>query len=172
MKQKSLMQQCALFLFTILISLSNAGCLYMENRGKDLTEAANIKISILSVGLGVNAGPFIAGYHKNEGIMGGAGVGIKFGLGGMYYEKIRGAYSGIVIPLSHSKLERNKEKEYCNNPGWGSAGFDLGYIIGLGTRVDVIEFIDFLGGIFLIDILKDDSSDLQNYKIPPDEKKK
>ena len=162
MKQKFLIHQGLLFLFTIMMLLSNTGCVYLENRGKDLTESANINLSAFSIGLGVNAGPAIAGYYKNAGLMGGPGGVLRVGLGGKYYEKIEGAYSGIGIPLSYSTLRENKDKIYCYNPGWGSAGLDLGYIFGLGIRVDAIELIDFIGGIFMIDILKDDISEISN----------
>ena len=153
---KSFLQKIKLICIALVVA-STCSCSYMEARAEDLTEVANVNVSAISAGLGVNAGPAIAGFYLTGGIFQNHGNRIKLGLGGIIEERDGGEYWGVGIPLSWSKnydYQDNIYKKY--SPAWGSVGFDLGFLFGIGARVDFVEAVDFVLGIFTIDILSDD----------------
>ncbi len=81
----------------------------------------------------------------------------KLGLGGIVTEEERGAYSGVVVPFERLEgLGRSGAPYNSWAPPLGAVGFDMGFLIGFGARVDVVEALDFVLGIFTIDILGDD----------------
>jgi hypothetical protein len=142
-----------------------SSCTYLEDRRQDLTDMANVNVSAFSIGLGVNAGPAIAGYHKIEGLMGGSGARGKLGLGGVQDNKERGDYYGVGLPLSWAENKDHKDSFYKkHSPAWTSVGFDLGLIFGVGARADALEALDFVLGLFLIDILDDDRAVEEEYQ--------
>ena len=144
-------------LFLSLIIISTCSCAYLEDRRKDLTDMAHLHLTALSIGGGVHAGPFILAHFENDGIKGTPGGRMKLGLGGFVEEKEKGVYSGVVIPFRRMKGITRSDSIYNSwAPPLGAVGFDLGFIMGIGARVDVVEVLDFILGIFTIDILDDD----------------
>ncbi len=144
-------------LLLLILVTSLCSCAYMENRRKDLTDIVNINATAVSVGLAANVGPLSLGYFENNGIIGGSGGRVKLGLGGVVVEQERGAYSGVVYPFEFMEGETRSDNFYNENlPAFGSVGIDLGFIVGIGVEVDFVQAVDFLLGIFTIDILDDD----------------
>ena len=141
----------------LALVLNLCSCAYMENRRKDLTDIANVNATAISAGLAVNVGPLSLGYFGNSGLLGGSGGRAKIGLGGLVVEEERGAYWGVIYPFEFLEGETRSDNYYNKNlPAFGSVGIDLGFVLGIGVEVDVVQAVDFLLGIFTIDILGDD----------------
>ena len=134
-------------------------CAYLEDRRQDLTDMAHVDYTELAIGVSVNAGPVIVGAFEVGHIMNSAGKRVKLGLGGVQNEKQRGETVGVVFPISRSQIDTYEDDFYKGeSPALGSIGFDLGFIFGIGARVDAVEAVDFVLGIFGIDILGDDKA--------------
>ena len=141
----------------ILLAYFSCSCVYLENRRKDLTDIAHLHMTGLSIGAGVHAGPFILGHFEKDGVKGMPGSRSKLGLGGCIEEHEKGKYSGVIIPYRRMKGMTRSDSVYNSwAPPLGAVGFDMGFIFGFGARVDAVEILDFILGIFTIDILDDD----------------
>ena len=99
--------------------------------------------------------------HAN-GIDGEKGDRAKLGLGGIQTVNASGGIRFVGFPL----VEKKSRSEYGYGetmPAYGSVGFDLGLYFGIGARVDVFEFFDFLLGFAEVDIVKDDEEEPVEY---------
>ena len=158
-------------LFTLTISMTS--CAYLEDRRQDLTDAVHLNFNTLGVGASLNAGPAIVGFHEIDGFGNKGGDRYKLGLGGVQHLHERGETAGFIIPFSYSEIHEYKDSKYKElSPALGSVGFDLGFIISFGARVDLIETADFILGLFYLDILNDDEAAKAEKSPPKSETKK
>ena len=117
---------------------------YFIDRAHDLTDVAHVEVNAMSLGAAVNVGPAILGWNEISGPDGGQRY--MLGLGGYRWIRADGQYSGVIYPLSKvGHDESRSETGYSSvHPTWGSVGFDVGLVVGLGARVDIVELIDFI----------------------------
>ena len=149
-----------LLCLTLLVA-HTSGCAttgYWADRRQDLTDVAHVDVTMFSVGVAANAGPAIVGLHRTAGSCGDGGR-VKIGLGGVQAVSTCGQYAGVVFPISRIKEKTRSNGGYGTEaPPWGSVGLDIGLILGLGVRFDVVELADLVLGLGGIDIIDDDVS--------------
>lgn len=134
---------------------------YLRHRLDDVTEAAHADVSSsFALGALVNVGPAVLGAYRVGGLE--FGERLQFGLGGMVPMRTANdsAAVGLVVPLEWAMRESPSgeplEGYRDRYPGYASVGLDLGFILGLGLRVDVVELADCIVGIVGVDLLDDD----------------
>lgn len=141
---------------------------YFSSRWRDTVDVVHVNLLWNSCGLLANAGPLVVGYEAplfrnlpsyGQHAIGMARVGVVFA----DYVLEKGAAYGLLVPLSRLDVGRWDApgaawgKGYGGKaPGWGSLGFDVGLLVGLGVHVDVVELVDLVSGFFGADISKDD----------------
>ena len=89
----------------------------------------------------------------------------KLGLGGIQQTEANGGIHGLGFPLAEEDA-RSGWGYAKTKPAYGSIGVDVGAYIGIGARVDIVEFFDFLLGFAGVDFIKDDEN-----STTPEEKK-
>lgn len=153
---------------TLLIVPLLAGCnlllpegSWIRARCEDLTDVAHVDVgSTPAYGAAVNLGPAIAGYHRTSGLR--FGDRQALGLGGIRHIRTRNdsCVAGAVWPLERAERQDRRGRPlsgYLSHyPGIGSFGIDLGFIFGLGARIDLVELADFFAGIGGVDLVGDD----------------
>ena len=141
---------------------------YLTDRRRDLTDVVHLDGTALSGGLAVNLGPAIIGAHDIGLPIGdGSGERLKLGLGGAEEISSKGPCWGVGIPFGRYREERRSTvgNHECAAPAWGSLGFDLGFLYGVGVRGDVVELLDFFLGWANIDLLRDDEESWRRFLI-------
>ncbi|MCM8542104.1 MAG: hypothetical protein NE328_17675 [Lentisphaeraceae bacterium] len=151
-------------LLLLLILCFSTGCstTYWNNRRHDLTDFAHLRFQKVSLGADVNVMHIAAGFYMQNGIDGEKGDRAKLGLGGIQTVNASGGIRFVGFPLA----EKKSRSEYGYGetmPAYGSVGFDLGLYFGIGARVDIFEFFDFLLGFAEVDIVKDDEEEPVEY---------
>ncbi len=144
-----------IFIFIISLNIS-CSMKYWKNRAYDFTDFAHIDLNIMGGVAACYAGPFVLGAMAFDYDMGCRYI---LGLGGIQKIKFNetSINSGIIFPFNRLKEKGRSEIGYNNNsPPWGAIGFDFGVILGIGFRIDFVEFADFVSGLFYFDFLKDD----------------
>lgn len=135
---------------------------YVSNRLRDITDVAHVDGTAMSMGAVVNIGPAVLGSHALTGMAIGMGsnqgVRYKVGFGGIQKKLERGVASGVIVPLSRIQSSQLQEGYASKEPTWGSIGFDLGCLFGIGVHVDFVELFDCLTGFVGIDLLDDDET--------------
>jgi hypothetical protein len=151
-------------------------------RRADLCDVLNVTFHTWSLGADVNVGPANVGlfaisgpdgfsYPYNRGITGlslapysGVELGLVIPLHRIDYlpnceqEWLKGTGGSEIYCEGEDCFERRRNRGYANKyPGWGSIGFDIALGLGVGFRLDVCELVDFIGGCFGLDIMKDDT---------------
>ena len=146
----------------LLALLLTSGCThfceegsYLHNRGKDFSESFHIASSVITDGAMLNVGPLIVGGQSYDPKYAGR---LMLGPGGMVDSNIQGdaVNSGVIWPLSSAERIDYTSDYKRRDIGWASCGFDIGFLMTLGVRIDLVEFLDCLGGIFALDLLSDD----------------
>jgi len=151
--------KCCRITSILFLYVTVTGCAYLEDRRQDLTDVAHVNGTACGTGIAVNVGPALVGFYEILGFTRRGGTRAKLGLGGYQQNKEDGEILGVIVPMDFATNLSYKDNFYKeHSPGWGSVGFDMGLIFGIGARVDVVEALDFILGIFTIDLLNDDSS--------------
>ena len=147
-----------LFILCILCFLTSCTSTYWNNRRHDLTDFAHIRFQKVSLGADVNVMHLAAGFYMQNGIDGEKGHRTKLGLGGVQEVNASGGIRFIGFPLA--EVESRSKYGYGEKvPPYGSVGFDLGIIGGIGARVDIFELLDFFLGFAEVDLVEDDEEE-------------
>lgn len=147
--------------------ITSGGCVSVSTKlasvREDLTDVVHVDVTALA-GFGyVNAGPALVGAYVTGGMEGHGGDRLEVGLGGIRDERIDGFCVGLGYPMVwHSLQSRSRLGYGASGPAWGSLGADVGLFLGLGGRVDVVEFADLCTGLVGYDLLKDDFTTDEN----------
>ena len=137
--------------FLLVLLLSTAGCTSTRDRLNDLTDVVHVHYSAASGGVLLNLGPAQFGFF---GIHGGFGA---LGLGGVRGYGLAGDASGFLIPFHVATYDEDGGGHYSSKwPGWGSVGLELAAFVGIGVRLDIVEFADFVVGFAGLDFAGDD----------------
>jgi len=123
---------------------------YLNNRASDLIEVAHLDMTFYSFGALGNIGPIMLGVYQDSGRH-------MLGAGGVIMSEKRFGGSGIIFPLgyvSNGLKSKNSYKDFT--PPILSLGFDIAFILGIGAHADPVEALDFILGIFTLDLLGDD----------------
>ena len=148
-------------LITILvITFTSCSSTYWDNRRNDLTDTAHIHVDKTSGGITANISALSLGVYGVGDNMGGKGDRFKLGLGGLQKTKVDGNINGIGFPLEEYNA-RSKWKYGYTTPPYASIGFTTGAFFSLGVKADALEFVDFILGFFMLDIMSDDKRAIQ-----------
>lgn len=144
---------------------------YLTDRRHDLTDAAHVDFNDFALGTAVSVGPMVLGGHAITTFID-RGTSFRLGLGGVQEIKTSGIHWGVGFPFERYQATKRPEGgpfgdwrldrsssfgDYEHSyPGWGSLGFDIGLLWGVGARVDAVELLDFAVGLTRIDLLRDD----------------
>jgi len=147
-----------IYLITLLLSLSTScSTNYWSNRRNDLMDIAHIHVDSVAAGGTINVSSLSLGYYGVTGVNDDNGSRVKLGLGGIDTVQVSGFIEGVGEPIND--LEVRSEWGYGGTvPSYGSIGFNLGYLVSIGAKVDALELIDFLAGIFTLDLVADDKT--------------
>jgi len=159
-------QHRARALTLLLAALSAAGCVvpdsldgYCEDRRQDLIDVAHIDLSALSAGAVVYAGPLLFGAnHITPKDRPGQDTTLQCGLGGPRFVPRQGLAAGFIWPVAWWNEDRHivglRPKQ---TPSPAAFGVALGAAVGIGVEADAFELVDFLLGLFCIDLAEDDA---------------
>jgi len=146
------MKYILLITFTLLTSCSST---YWNDRRMDLTDSIHLTSEALGVGINANVSALCVGASNVSSIWGEPKRG-KLGLGGTQSTKV----VTKTIMLMSLPIQENPPRsrwDYGGKiPPFASAGISAGFWVNFGARVDLLEIVDFIGGIFMIDIMDDD----------------
>lgn len=147
------MKYILLITFTLLTNCSSN---YWDDRRLDLTDSLHLTGESLGIGINANVSTLCVGASDVSGFCGGEPGRVKLGLGGIQGTEVEPRSIKIIgLPLKENS-PRSRWEYGGEIPPFASLGVSGGFWVNVGVRADFLEFIDFIGGIFLIDIMDDD----------------
>ena len=158
-------RQSACVLAVALVCAGVLGCAvpgsfsgYLENRRQDLIDVLHVDFSAVNVGAVAYVGPFLAGINYMTGVeTREQSTTLQLGLGGARILGRKGLATGLLWPSSRwnedSQIIGRRPKRA---PSGFSVGFSVGAVAGIGAEADALELIDFVLGLFCVDLAEDD----------------
>ncbi len=167
------------FLLVILVSGCFAGCVrpgsfanYIEYRRQDLIDVAHVDLTMMEAGAVLYMGPMLIGCNYRGGKRWkGASTTRQYGLGGTRTVSYKGIAAGVFFAtVLGPSLSWRQEWEHDRGqnkkaPSYSATGFSIGAYHGLGVELDLFELVDFIAGIFCLDISKDDRPPKSGFKL-------
>ena len=142
----------------IISSILFSGCstTNWKSRKADLTDSVEVHLDGVTVGSTLNVSVLSIGYYEVSNYWGNPyGQRTKYGFGGREQVNIKGI--SCLTPLKERKTGRKSGWGYAYDvPPFAAVGADCGLILGVGAKVDALEFFDFILGFTTLDILSDD----------------
>lgn len=142
-----------------------AGCVsptsfngYLEDRRQDLIDVVHVDVSTVNVGAVAYVGPFMLGLDTQKGLAPGERTAtVQIGLGGARFDGRDGTAFGIIFPTTRWDEDRPfLGRRPKKSPGLLAVGVNAGVIFGVGAEADVLELLDFVAGLFCLDLVGDD----------------
>jgi predicted small secreted protein len=166
-------------LIVVLLGVVTAGCStpqgvgdYFQDRRQDLIDVVHLDFSVANVGAIVYVGPFGLGWNaltdpEKEGE---DSKTLQLGLGGPRFQGREGAAWSFIWNIEHwNDDESTIGPRPKRTPSCGSVGISAGFVFGVGVEADIFELVDFVLGIFCVDVMQDDEPREEPVE-PPDPK--
>jgi len=149
----------------LLAAVTLAGCtghqagIYWRDRQQDLIDVLHFDITVENLGAAAYVGPLALGanYYTDPADETKDSRTLQIGLGGVRPLGRNGTLIGVLWPFKTSNEDRKiLGPRPKRTPSGFSIGASLGFILGFSLEGDLLEALDFITGLFNVDLMQDD----------------
>jgi len=131
---------------------------YFSARRHDLIDVVHVDFSVMNFGAVAYAAPFTVGLDYLSGFKAREPASVlQIGLGGPRIEETSGLAGGLLM----LQVQWDGQRPFIGprprpRPSGFAVGANVGLFLGVGAEADVLEVLDFIAGLFCLDMLGDD----------------